>query len=89
MEGLSLQYPGYAEEIERRFIRRTALRLEEREYATMREDGLIGAEVYTALVQDIDRAGPRPRGGRVSTSPSRTAELVRQFPLFADSTTPC
>jgi CPA1 family monovalent cation:H+ antiporter len=30
LDGLRLQYPGYAEEIERRFIRRTSLRLEER-----------------------------------------------------------
>ena len=48
LDGLRLQYPGYAEELERRFIRRTALRLEEREYAAMHDDGLIGAEVYTA-----------------------------------------
>ena len=34
LDGLRLQYPGYAEELERRFIRRTALRLEEREYAS-------------------------------------------------------
>jgi len=39
LEGLRLQYPGYAEELERRFIRRTTLRLEEREYTAMREDG--------------------------------------------------
>ena len=53
LEGMRLQYPGYAEELERRFIRRTALRMEEREYVAMREDGLIGAEVYTALMQEL------------------------------------
>ena len=53
LEGLRLQYPGYAEKLERRFIRRTALRLEEREYMMMREDGLIGAEVHTALMQEL------------------------------------
>jgi CPA1 family monovalent cation:H+ antiporter len=84
LEGLRLQYPGYAEELERRFIRRTALRLEEREYAAMREDGLIGAEVYAALIQGIaaERAAAEERP-RLDLALQR-AELVRQFPLFSD-----
>ncbi|HEV8033879.1 cation:proton antiporter [Yoonia sp.] len=83
LDGLRLQYPGYAEELERRFIRRTALRLEEREYATMREDGLIGAEVYTKLVEDLDlrRAAAEERP-QLDIALQRS-ELVRQFPLFA------
>ena len=84
LEGLRLQYPGYAEELERRFIRRTALRLEEREYTAMREDGLIGAEVHTALVQDLHKrrtaVEDRPR---LDLALQRT-ELVGQFPLFAE-----
>ncbi|MFN3210148.1 MAG: cation:proton antiporter [Roseovarius sp.] len=84
LEGLRLQYPGYAEDLERRFIRRTALRLEEGEYKTMREDGLIGAEVYTALMQDLDA-----RRAAAEKRPSldialQRVELVRQFPLFTD-----
>ncbi|MCF7702363.1 cation:proton antiporter [Loktanella sp. M215] len=84
LEGLRLQYPGYAEELERRFIRRTALRLEEREYNAMREDGLIGSEVYTALVQDVGArratAEDRPK---LDIALQRT-DLVRQFPVFTD-----
>ncbi|QDY71625.1 cation:proton antiporter [Qingshengfaniella alkalisoli] len=84
LEGLRLQYPGYAEELERRFIRRTALRLEEREYTTMREDGLIGAEVHTALMQDVAaRRAAAERRPPLDIAPQR-AQLVRQFPLFAD-----
>ncbi|MCR8725180.1 cation:proton antiporter [Frigidibacter sp. ROC022] len=84
LEGLRLQYPGYAEELERRFIRRTALRLEEREYAAMREDGLIGAEVYTALIRGLQarRAAAEERPG-LDIALQRT-ELVRQFPVFAE-----
>lgn len=83
LEGLRLQFPGYADELERRFIRRTALRLEEREYDAMKEDGLIGTELHTSLVQDIAvrrlEAEQRPRLDLAL----QKAELVRQFPLFA------
>ena len=84
LEGLRLQYPGYAEELERRFIRRTALRLEEREYDAMRDDGLIGAELHNALMQDIARrrAGLDARP-RLDLAVEK-AELVRCFPLFDD-----
>ena len=84
LEGLRLQYPGYAEELERRFIRRTALRLEEREYATMREDGLIGAEVYTALMQDLDARRAAAEGRPQLDIVLQRAELIRQFPFFAE-----
>ncbi|MGR3494804.1 cation:proton antiporter [Citreimonas sp.] len=84
LEGMRLQYPGYAEELERRFIRRTALRLEEREYQAMRDDGLVGAEVYTALTQDLQvrRAAAEERPRLDITL--RRSDLVRQFPPFAE-----
>lgn len=84
IEGLRLQYPGYAEKLERRFIRRTALRLEEGEYNAMREDGLIGAELHTALMQDISRRRTETEGRPHLDLALRKEELVRQFPLFAD-----
>ncbi|MGD9863016.1 MAG: cation:proton antiporter [Pseudodonghicola sp.] len=84
LDGLRLQYPGYAEELERRFIRRTALRLEEREYAVMRADGLIGSELHTVLMQDIaGRRAAAEERPKLDLSVQRT-ELVRQFPLFVD-----
>lgn len=84
LEGLRLQYPGYAEELERRFIRRTALRMEEREYVAMREDGLIGAEVHMSLMQELGArrtaAEERPR---LDVAVQRTA-FIRQFGIFTD-----
>lgn len=82
LDGLRLQYPGYAEKLERRFIRRTALRLEEREYTIMREDGLIGAEVYTTLMQrlNVQRAASEQRP-TLDVAIQRL-ELVQRFPLF-------
>jgi monovalent cation:H+ antiporter, CPA1 family len=84
LEGLRLQYPGYAEELERKFIRRTALRLEAREYAAMREDGLIGAEVHSALMEDIATRRTAAEARPPLDIAIQRAELVRQFPLFAD-----
>ncbi|MEM1429564.1 MAG: cation:proton antiporter [Pseudomonadota bacterium] len=84
LEGLRLQFPGYAEELERSFIRRTALRLERREYAAMRDDGLIGSELFTALMQDIAaRRADAEERPHLDIAIQRT-ELVRQFPLFSD-----
>ncbi|MFA8383999.1 MAG: cation:proton antiporter [Pelagibaca sp.] len=88
LDGLRLQYPGYAEELERRFIRRTALRLEEREYATMREDGLIGAEVYTKLMEDLDLRRAAAEGRPQLDIALQRIELVRQFPLFSSLAEP-
>lgn len=84
LEGLRLQYPGYAEELERRFIRRTALRLEEREYTAMQEDGLIGEELYTTLIQDIVARRTAAEGRPPLDVALRASDLVRQLPLFSD-----
>lgn len=84
LEGLRLQYPGYAEDLERRFIRRTALRLEEREYEAMHKDGLIGAELHLALMHDVaTRRSQSERRPRLDLA-VQEAELVRQVPLLAN-----
>ncbi|WP_171172784.1 cation:proton antiporter [Ruegeria sp. HKCCA0370] len=84
LEGLRLQYPGYAEKLERRFIRRTALRLEEREYAVMREDGLVGEELYSVLMQEVAARRALSEGRPVLDIALKGRDLVRQFPLFSD-----
>lgn len=82
IEGLRLQYPGYAEEMERRFIRRTSLRLEEREYETLFDDGLISRELHATLRNRLNA-----RRARVEARPKLDFALqrdafVRAFPLF-------
>ncbi len=84
LEGLRLQYPGYAEEIERRFIRRIALRLEEREYDTLRQDGLIGRELFTTLKQELIRKRKRAETRPALDLAVQKTELIRRFPLFAE-----
>lgn len=82
LDGLRLQFPGYAEELERRLIRRTGLLLEEREYDLLTDDGLIGPELRSALLDQIAlrrvALADRPRLDLAL----QKSELVRQFPLF-------
>lgn len=84
LDGLRLQYPGYAEEIERRFIRRTSLRLEEREYDVLYQDGLIGRELLTTLKQELGDKRKQAEVRPALDLAVQKSELVRQFPLFAD-----
>ncbi len=84
LDGLRLQYPGYAERLERRFIRSTALRIEEREYDALRDEGLIGPEVHATLLADLDarrlEAQKRPKLDLAM----QKVDLITQFPIFAD-----
>ncbi|MHA6346195.1 cation:proton antiporter [Roseivivax sp. CAU 1761] len=84
LDGLRLQYPGYAEELERRFIRRTALRLEKREYDQLYEEGLIGVELHTDLMQKLDRRFARENIRPALDIALQKSEIARQFPLFSE-----
>ncbi len=84
LDGLRLQYPGYAEELERRFIRRTALRIEEGEYASLREDGLIGPELHATLLAEVEAQRTEAEARPKLDLAVQKADLVQQFPLFAD-----
>ncbi len=84
LEGLRLQYPGYAEEIERRFIRRTSLRFEQREYEILYEDGLIGRELFTTLQRGLAEQRRHAETRPPLDLTVQKDEFVRQFPLFAE-----
>ncbi|MCE0505999.1 cation:proton antiporter [Roseivivax sp. GX 12232] len=84
LDGLRLQYPGYAEELERRFIRRTAMRLERREYDELLEEGLIGVELHTDLSQRLARRMAREDRRPALDIVMQKAEVARQFPLFSE-----
>lgn len=84
LDGLRLQYPGYAEEIERRFLRRTSLRLEEQEYDILFADGMIGKELQTTLKQELAAKRARVEARPELDLAVQKAELVRRFPLFSD-----
>ena len=84
MEGLRTQFPGYAEELERRLIRRMVMQREEAEYDQMTADGLIGPELRMSLREQTKAErialDARPRLDlRLQRS-----DIVRSFPLFSD-----
>ena len=87
LDALRLQYPAYADDLERRFVLRSALRMEEREYQTMFDEGLIGQELYNDLLREVgerrSRALLRPR----LDLGLNTADLVQQVPMFAELST--
>jgi CPA1 family monovalent cation:H+ antiporter len=84
LDAMRLQYPSYADDLERRFLLRSALRMEEREYQTMFDEGLIGQELYNDLRREVSersrRALQRPRLDLGLDTP----ELIQQVPMFAE-----
>jgi CPA1 family monovalent cation:H+ antiporter len=83
LEALRLQYPDYAEDLERRFLRMSALRREQDRYERLHDEGLIGQEVRRALIESIlvrARADRRPKLDlRLDTR-----VLVSSVPLFGN-----
>jgi CPA1 family monovalent cation:H+ antiporter len=83
LQGLRLQFPGYAEALERRLIRQIELRLEAREYDLLTADGLIGPELRAALEADLKAARERLAVRPGLDLALQKVELARRFPLFA------
>ncbi|MEM7021157.1 MAG: cation:proton antiporter [Pseudomonadota bacterium] len=84
LDALRLQYPTYADDLERRFLVRLALRLEDGQYATMFEEGLIGQELYNSLRREVDERRSRTQRRPRLDLGLNTADLIQQVPLFAD-----
>ncbi|TQS72578.1 cyclic nucleotide-binding domain-containing protein [Rhodobacteraceae bacterium] len=83
-EALKLQYPGYAEELERKFIRRTSLRLEWREMDELLEEGLIGPELHQTLTGQISQRMAKEAARPKLDLTLRRVDLTRQVPLFSE-----
>ena len=83
LEGMRLQYPGHADQVERGFIRKTQLRLERREFTASHADGLIGTDLYVSLTRGLsDRLRAASQRPKLDLSRQKS-EMVQQFPLFA------
>lgn len=83
IDTLRVQYPGYAEALERRMLRRIGVRFEEREYTRLREESLIGEELYDQIMRELaerrDHMSQRLRFN-LQTGLDRR---VRELPVFA------
>lgn len=84
LEGLRLQFPGYAEELGHNIIQRTALRLEEKEYDALLDQSLVGDELHITLIQNIASRRAIAEQRLTLDLSVRRAELIRQYPLFAN-----
>jgi monovalent cation:H+ antiporter, CPA1 family len=84
LDALRLQYPGYAEELERRFIRKTALRREELEYQRLFEDRLIGPELHRSLLRSLTAQRRKEEGRLPLDLAMKNHELIRASTLFRD-----
>jgi CPA1 family monovalent cation:H+ antiporter len=86
LEALGAQYPAYALILERRFLKRVALRREDMEQKTLFEQQVIGPELYGVLNRELQatRAGidARPR----LDLGLETRALIAQVPMFAELT---
>lgn len=54
LEALKLQYPEYFDSVQRYYLGRVAMRLEDLEYRRMFTEQFISPEVYNDLIQDLD-----------------------------------
>ncbi|MCC5989645.1 MAG: cation:proton antiporter [Pararhodobacter sp.] len=84
LDRLTLRFPGYAEQLERRLIRQIVLTQEEREYAALVDDGLIGPELREALMAGINRRWQALARRPPLDLTLQKTELVQRFPLFAE-----
>ena len=84
LEGLRLQYPDYAENLQSRLLERVALRLEAANYGAMAGQAVISHEVYSNLTGALDerkRALDERPTLDLGLEPDK---LVGKVPFFAD-----
>ncbi len=83
LDALRLQYPDYAEALERRFLQQHALDQERRQYDALRDEGVIGDDLHEHLRRSVkarSRADDLPR----LDLGLDTRSLMRTVPLFAE-----
>lgn len=79
---LKLQYPDFAAVLQRRYLGRAALRLEEAEYRTMQAESLISQEVLNDLERDLgDRRQALEAPIRLDLG-LQLGELIARVPIF-------
>jgi CPA1 family monovalent cation:H+ antiporter len=82
IDALRLQYPEYAQGLERHFLTQTGLALEVSLIRQLAEDGIIGGELYSALEREhaVERQSASERV-RLDLG-LRTEDLITRFDMF-------
>jgi CPA1 family monovalent cation:H+ antiporter len=82
LEALRLQYPEHAAALERIFLSQAGLKLEQSLFRQLRDDGLIGGELYGALARE-NTADRRAASAACPLDLGlRTEELIGRFDMF-------
>jgi Na+:H+ antiporter len=82
LDALRLQYPEHAAGLERLFLSQTGLKLEVSLFRQLRDEGLIGGELYSALEREHVRNQHRTDDVRPLDLGLRTEELIGRFEMF-------
>ncbi|MCW8328989.1 cation:proton antiporter [Photobacterium sp. SDRW27] len=84
LDALRLQYPEYAETLQKRHLVRVALRLEEASYHRMLDENIISQEVFNDLGRELEKRNRiMDRQPRLDLGLEPT-KLVAKVPFFSD-----
>lgn len=83
LEALRLQYPDYAETLEKDFLTQIGEQHELSHYDDLWSEGLVGQEMHESLRRAVLQRGPvEPRTARLDLKLD-TIDMVRSLPIFA------
>ncbi|RAH98810.1 sodium:proton antiporter [Acuticoccus sediminis] len=83
LDALTLQYPHFARRLEQRFLERIALTEEHQAYQILREEGILAADVSSALADELAAANRRFTGALTLDLSVDKRAMVAAVPLFA------
>lgn len=84
IDALRLQYPDYADSLERLFLLKAGVRLEETAYDDAKEQMLIGTELHRDLLRDVESSRKTSHTRPMLDLGLKTRDLVSAHPLFKD-----
>ncbi len=84
LEALGQQYPDYARTLQKRYLARVALRLEEASYRRMLHDRVISQEVFNDLGRDLERRARILERRPPLDLGLKPDKLVARVPFFTD-----
>ncbi|UOM35002.1 cation:proton antiporter [Acuticoccus sp. I52.16.1] len=83
LDALTLQYPHFARRLEQRFLERVALTEEHQAYQVLREEGILAADVSSALADEMVAANRRFTGALTLDLSVDKRAMVAAVPMFA------